>query len=206
MQYKKLRIIVDLDCIIVNFFKGLWEAYENKTGEVGNTDLVTEWDIGKFVNDSDALYECMFTPGFFAGLEPLSGSISALKRLHEAGHEIVIATTPCTPHSAAEKISWCAEHLPFLDQKKVFIGHSKYMISGDVLIDDNPENAAKFKEHQPNALTVTISYPYNIHDPSIYSYIAHHHNFTEIAWEQLFNVIEHHAINNGVPVAAEPIF
>lgn len=197
---KKLRIIVDLDSIVVDFMEGLWDSIEAEHGIRGTTDTVTDfYGLHKglpddFKGDTNSHFH---RPGFFEGLQPLAGAIEGLKRLTAAGHEIVIASSHCTPHSAAEKILWCKEQLPFVDQKKIFIGHSKYMISGDVLIDDHIANAKAFREAQPNALILTIAYPYNKDDGDVYHQRVDGHRDPGKAWEEIVELIASRASDDG---------
>lgn len=156
----RLRVIVDMDGILVDFMGGIWKAYEKLTGERGDTSKVTGWDAWG-VSDPSALESCFHEPGFFLGLEPLPGALEALQSFIADGHEVVICTAPCTPHSASEKLQWLAVNAPFIDPKDVFVAHRKHLLAGDVLIDDGAHNAVAFRAHHPGSLICTVGYPYN---------------------------------------------
>jgi 5'(3')-deoxyribonucleotidase len=156
-----MRILVDMDCIVADFFGGLFKSYYKKTGEKLVIDQITQWDMTNCVNHPDVLMDCFKKRGFFRNLKPLDGAIEYLEKLQLQGHEVLIVSTPCTPHSAAEKIEWCTEHLPLISYKNVWLGHRKYQIPGDVLIDDNPSTAQEYRNHYPDSLILTIAYPYN---------------------------------------------
>lgn len=165
---KKLDVLVDMDSIIVNFMDGLLDAYASAGGEAVYTDDIKGWDMGRYVQDPTLLFDCMYRKGFFRNLKPLPGALDALMELQSLGHNIVIVTSPCTPHSASEKIEWLDEHCPFLGTKDYFIGHHKWMVRGDVLIDDGLHNARGYRERHPDALIATIAYPYNEDPDGLY--------------------------------------
>ncbi len=163
---RPLRIIVDMDGILADFMGGIWRTCQARYGVAGDTEKVTSFyhlsnGLEKPLPDGERLDDLFHQPGFFAALEPLSGAQEAMRALVDEGHEVVIASTPCTPHSAAEKIAWMEQHFPMIPRKNVFIGHLKHYIGGDVLIDDGLHNAMAFRKAQPPALVVTLAYPYN---------------------------------------------
>ena len=189
---RKLRVLADMDSIVADFFAGLWRDYEAATGERVATASIASWDMSKYVKDPERLVACFHSPGCFASLDPIPGAIPALQALVAEGHEVVVVSTPCTPHSAAEKISWCAHHLPFLDQRNVWIGHKKHHVRGDVLIDDGPHNISAYGLEHPRALLVGIAYPYNAHAP--YHHRVEGHEDFEAAWAQILDRILTYAL------------
>lgn len=190
-QGRSLRILVDLDGIVADFFDALWREYHAETGELVTTSQILGWDMGRHVRHPERLTSVFHAPGFFDRLEPVSGAIPALKALVAAGHDVRVVTSPCTPHSAAEKILWCARHLPFLDQKSVSIVHRKHDLRGDVLIDDGPHNAQAFRSENPDALIVTIAYPYNV--TPAYDHRFDGHDDTEAAWRRIVERVDRHS-------------
>lgn len=189
----KLRIIVDMDSILVDFMEGLWNAYEKATGERGSTKNVRVWDFGTAVTDPKTLYSCMFERGFFRNLNALPGAMDAIQKLQSEGHEIIICSTPCTPHSAAEKIEWVRKHMPFLDQNKVLLGHCKNVVRGDVLIDDAIHNAMAYRKEHPNAFIATIAYPYNARHKKCYDLRAPDYKKPGKAWGTIVKGIQMYA-------------
>lgn len=187
MAKKKLRILVDLDGIVADFFKLLFREYERETGESVDVSQILSWDMAKFVQHPDTLNQIFSRQGFFTRLDPIPGAVEAVKELHAGGHEVVIVSSPCTHHSAAEKLEWCARHLPFLDQKNVWIGHKKHHVRGDVLIDDGPHNISAYRAEHPGALLLGISYPYNLDAP--YDLRASGHDSPSVAWLQILDAI-----------------
>lgn len=195
---RSLRIVIDMDCILADFFGSLWADYHSVTGEQVLTDNVTTWEMHGSVSNPTALRDCYHAEGFFRKLEPLPGAVKAINTLIEAGHEVYICTAPCTPHSAAEKIEWAQQHLPGIPFAHIFTGSSKHLLRADVFIDDAPHHATKFKQENPDALVVGISYPYNGPESfengvSSYDFLAPDFKDTEAAWTAILDVITRHA-------------
>lgn len=192
-----MRILVDLDGIVADFFKTLLHLYNGLTWdycEEVTADRILGWDMGSYVDRPELLETIYRTPGFFLRLEPVSGAVESLKQLQDSGHEIVIVSSPCTPHSAAEKISWCEQYLPFIDKKNVWLGHRKYQLQGDVLIDDGMHNAMAYRRNHPDALIYTIAYGYNedpdhVYNGRFYGY-GRHGEAAGAAWAAIVEAIE----------------
>lgn len=153
-----MKIIVDLDGVVCDFFKPLIEEYNNITNEGITVDTFQEWEMGDFVKDKATLYKIFQTPGFFYNLLPIAGSLEALKELKGLGHQLCVVTSPTGPTSANEKISWLKKYLPDLPY---LIGKEKQWVTADMLIDDGPHNAEAYRKEHTNAHILGPTYPYN---------------------------------------------
>jgi 5'-nucleotidase len=175
-----MRILVDLDSIVADFMGGIWPEYWRQTGhqEIGTKDVKT-WDW-QGIPGSELIRPIFTAPGFFAGLQPMPGAISALKMLQALGNEVFIVSAHCTDLSAAEKIGWCTKHLPFIDKENVVITKSKHIFRADVIIDDMPGNCEKFKAENSHGIALTIAYPYNDHP--VYDSRFHDWEDSAVAW------------------------
>jgi len=156
-----------MDSILADFMEGLWDTIEAETRVRGTTKNVTEFyklEAGFPSELPKNITEYFHARGFFADLKPIQGAQQAMEMLVQDGYEVVVASTPCTPHSAEEKVIWLKKHFPMLDQKNLFLCHNKQMLAGDVIIDDALHNVRAFKKAQPSALAITIAFPYNHED------------------------------------------
>lgn len=183
-----MRAVVDMDSILCGFFERLWERHEARTGEKVTTHQILSWNMSAHVKHGKELVEAFYEPGFFASLDPLPGAVRGLQALVDAGYDVLIASAPCTPHSAAEKIEWCARHLPMIPYKKVWIGHDKSELHGDVLIDDGPHNAEAYRAKHPHAKILSIAYPYNA-GCRAYDLLAEGHKDPAAAWRQMIEFL-----------------
>ncbi len=181
-----MRILIDMDSTTVDFFGGLWAAYEEKTGVKRTTSDVRDYDFSKFP-DGKNLVDCFLKPGFFADLMPLPGAVESVRNLVDAGHDVLIVTAPATPHSAAEKYHWCAKYLGFISPKNVIMCARKELIHGEVLIDDSPSTARAWASVHIFVHTITIAYPYN--DVQSYDLRADGYQDPEKAWGSIVRYI-----------------
>lgn len=155
-------ILCDLDSIVADLLGAWLPAYNAKHGRAMTIADVTEWDIHKCAPDGHRVYDVLHGAGMFRRLAPLAGAVEGVRALCAAGHEVVILTASAKqPQTAADKLEWVREHLPWLSRKDVLIGHRKHLVRGDVLIDDSPENLADYAAAWPRAKLITIDYPYN---------------------------------------------
>lgn len=196
MNYKKLTILVDLDSITANLQEKWYEAYNKEYNDNITCDDILTWDTHLYVKKEcgKSIYK-YFTPQLFASLNPIAGAIPALKALVNTGHEVVFVTA--SPQFCADaKFAWVKKHCPFI--KEVIMAHKKYLIQGDVLIDDSPSNIRTYREHHPNANIFTIAYPYN-------KAVAKHTDLRlgswknpEVAWKGFVEAIEELSYNRYV--------
>lgn len=193
-----MRICVDLDSTVVDFFGGIWPEYRLRGGapDIGTKD-VKSWDWEGCPNKE--LFEPIFhEPGFFENLRPLPGAVAALKLLQKSGLEVVILSSHCTPHSAAEKVRWIARELPFIDKKHVIITKHKGAVQGAFIVDDSVDQAEAFKASNPGAQALTIAYEYN--DDPIFDGRYHGYEDTEVAW---MAIVHHILIAAGLNINPE---
>jgi 5'(3')-deoxyribonucleotidase len=147
-----VRIIVDLDEVIVNFIDPLLLRHYKNTGEKLTRDDITDWQL-----EPELIKIFMEEEGFFLPLSPFLGAIPALKFLSKE-HRIIIATSHSgVPRIAMEKMAWIKVYLPWL-AKDAIITENKSNIRGDMIIDDSVRNLQHFL-----GVTVVMDRPYNRH-------------------------------------------
>lgn len=96
--------------------------------------------LGEFMNRLD----------FYDGVEPMLGAIEGMHALIEDGHDVFVATTIAkhAPKLYEQKFAWIKRHLPFFDMNR-FVGiHEKWLLDGDVLLDDGTHNLRPFEEQR----------------------------------------------------------
>jgi len=99
------------------------------------------------------------TDGFFRTLEPIKDSVLVLKEISQK-HEVYIASAATQfPNSLREKSDWLDEHFPFISwHYRIMCGH-KFILKGDLLIDDRTLNLDKF-----DGDTLLFNSPHNAHE------------------------------------------
>lgn len=183
-------ILVDMDSIIADFYFGILDLHERETGEKLPHDHVDAWDK---TLSGVSMYHYFSQPGFFAELRPIPGAHDVLRRLHDAGHEIVIVSSIAgMGHAPGEKLPWLKRYYPWIKDQRVIFAKEKYRIKGDVLIDDHPVNCAEFKKAQHSSLTIGIEYPYNRLTPECFDVLVPGYTDFEGAWKYIGEVVEEH--------------
>lgn len=126
IKYKSKQILyIDMDGVIVDLDSEI-QRLRNKWLDI----------------DGDMIH------GVFRNPPPIKDAIESVKKLIECDkYEVFIATTSPwnNPESASDKVYWIQTYFGDLLYKKVIITHHKYLLQGDILIDDRKVNGEKFK-------------------------------------------------------------
>ena len=139
----KLRIIIDMDEVIVDNYAEFHRLYEERYGKpVDPADYAgrkiyqipgTEW-----------IREQLYEPGHFRHLPLMEGAAEVVRELYER-HEVWIVTAAMEfKHSFLDKYEWLHEYLPFVDWRRVVFCGDKSIVHGDYMIDDKAKNLAGF--------------------------------------------------------------
>ena len=186
-----MRILCDLDSIIVNLQEAWLGAYNRDYNDNVQTADILEWDTHKFVKPEcgEKLYEYLNQPGFFRNLKPLDGAVDALRELHKDFKITIVTAAPVG--TADEKVAWVGEWLPFLDNKKdVIVCFNKYLVRGDILIDDSPRNILDYRKYHFYSTICTIAYPYNKIVKELTDLYAEDYSKPREAWNQIYSYIQ----------------
>ena len=116
-----MRIFIDMDNVLVDFKSAL-----RKRGLPEDT------------HDADNL------EGLFAEMEPMPGAIEAFNSLANDGHDVyILSTAPWdNPSAWSDKLLWVKEYLGDVARKRLILSHHKYLLNGEVLIDDRRKRGA----------------------------------------------------------------
>lgn len=178
-----MRIILDMDSILADLMTD-WLGIYNKLHDDDLTlDRIMSWDTHLYAKAGKAVYEVLKTPGLYKNLKPLPGAVEATRTLAER-HDVLVVTAAVEPVNFSEKAEWFNEYLPFLSKHQFMIGHKKYRIEADALVDDGPHNAEAYRVAHPGAKILTIGYNYNIGNPA-YDVVAGDWRDTASAWKKI---------------------
>lgn len=86
---------------------------------------------------------------FYRHLDPMPGAIEAFETLYESdAYDPYILSRPSwrNHHSWTDKRLWVEEHLGEMAEKRLILSHDKFLLEGDVLIDDHERHAHGFDE------------------------------------------------------------
>lgn len=185
----KKRILVDLDGICADLLGAWLDRLNANHGRSFTKAEVTNWNIAKALGMAKEEVDAVLDePGLFRCLPVIPGAPTALEVLQSRGHEVFIVTAPThSPACVADKVAWARENLP-IDPQHIVVTGKKFLVKGDVLIDDAPHQANRYSQHWPQAAIMTIAYPYNI-DAASFTHRAEGWENPRQAWTDIVEMI-----------------
>lgn len=149
-------VLLDLDDTINECGKQFWSLHEQHFGELIDQNDVIDWDLAKFSSKGKEVYHLFTTPGFFRSLELKRYAETLVKNLNERYDLYFVTDAPSgTSHCdeglefanpVADKRKWVEQHFPFFDASKIIFCAHKWMVIGDVLVDDKPATFYEFQK------------------------------------------------------------
>ncbi|MFD0836217.1 5'(3')-deoxyribonucleotidase [Mariniflexile aquimaris] len=156
-----MRIFVDMDDVIADTYGKHIELYNLEHKSDLCVSKISSGEVWQNVPEmhQDSIHNHVLQPGFFSDLKPIKDSQKVMKALCER-HEVYIATAATQfPNSLKEKSDWLDSYFPFITwQYRIMCGH-KFVLNGDLLIDDRVVNLSKFQGD-----SLLFSSPHNAHE------------------------------------------
>jgi 5'-nucleotidase len=134
----KKILYVDMDGVIANFDKRVLEI---------NPSIITlSSHAPNYEERSKMVLKVMNeNPRMFLDLDPIQGSIEAVKRLWPH-FDILFLSTPCwdVPESFMDKRHWIQRYFGEESKDRLILSQRKELSLGDFLVDDRVVNGAEF--------------------------------------------------------------
>lgn len=138
------RILVDMDGVMCNTLPSWFEVINKEYGLDKKPEDLTEWELTSVYPDirPEKLVSYLAEPGFFRHLPVLDNCQAVLQTFVEQGHDVVIVTA--RNYSFEDSRNWIKDHFPFLERDALIYCKRKYLVNGDILIDDKLQNIDEF--------------------------------------------------------------
>lgn len=127
-----------------------------------STDLSTynDWNLRKYFlkeEYADTFFSLLTDDELWSTLEAPTSRIDTLKKINEHEDiELYNVTSMKVNHSA--KLKRFKELFPFIEDRQIITCHDKWVLDGDIWIDDKPETLIKCSE---KGKVIKINKPYN---------------------------------------------
>lgn len=180
-----LKILFDADDVAENLAQSWINILNERYGTSVSLEDVTDWDISLAFPTltKDQIYGVLQENQLWANLQPIPGAQEYLQRLHDEGHELYMVTAT-DYRTCCVKIERILELFPFLDAEHIIIAHHKQMVTGDVLIDDNPCNLVGGRY-----LRILFDRPHNRRFNE-----KKHVMYRAVGWEQVYKLIHENLV------------
>lgn len=175
-----MRFLFDVDGVLTNGFLDYACELLRERGFCAHPSSVSQWDFMEQFNvpryveaEVNAL---LAMPGMHDRFLPDELAIGYIRELREAGHVVFALTAPWsgkTWHS--DRDAWLLKHFG-IQRKRVIHCSDKFVVNGDVLLDDRAENVQHWQEANPRSLGILWRQPSNRNDTAKYEA----HSFDEV--------------------------
>lgn len=156
-----LRMLVDVDEVLSDFTSPCFKFLKDTFGRDLNSYDYEVWDIFSILpaDERAAMYEAIRKPGFCAQLNPKPGAQAAIEKLRKVLDVYAVTSHfPGSPTWVHERDEWLLKYFDFPGEQIVHT-RAKYLIKGDVFLDDNPEHIRKWSVEHPKGLALLWHIP-----------------------------------------------
>ena len=181
-----MRILLDCDNVICDTTRSVLDVHYEKTGERLSVDDIKTYYIENFVSPEykDDFYTIFLDKRVWKGIQVLPHCVEVVERLHNAGHEIWIATSTETAN-IHKKARFLQRTFPFLNiRKRLITTPYKQILNADLLIDDCIDNVVG-----ANYTSILMDYPWN--STAIFDEAEYDNIYRVFDWTQVEPMIEY---------------
>lgn len=176
-----MRLVIDQDQVICDWVKRILEWYNEDKGTSFTKEDIKTWNMSDNLgpHSVDFLRSCMRYPELYRDLEPIEGAVYGMKKLHDDGHDVIIATAvpKCAGIAYHGKLEWIRRNMPWFNLNNFVAIQRKDLLSGDLILDDGEHNIKAWREK--GRKTVVFDAPWNQGVESTYR-VKHWNEFLEI--------------------------
>lgn len=142
-------MLVDVDEVLADFQTPAFDAILQVTGKQYTQEDFLVWNIFEGLTEAElkAVDAILEAPGFCTSLKPKPGACRAIEVLRDFADIYAVTSPQHNRHWVYERTEWLKTFFAF-NKKEVIHAHAKYLVRGDVFLDDKPEHVQEWsKEH-----------------------------------------------------------
>lgn len=160
MENKKFRILIDMDDVITCYLEDVVREYNRIYGTSHSIEEITSWEIPS--SFEYGLFSVHKQTDVLTTITPKLDSIEYINKWIDEGYGVFIVSDCCNCADLyGEKLEWLKTYIPKFDLSHFIPCKEKYVISGDVLIDDNLDNLEKWSLHNPYGMDLLMTAQHN---------------------------------------------
>ena len=160
MENKKFRILIDMDDVITCYLEDVVKEYNRIYGTSHSIEEITSWEIPS--SFEYGLFSVHKQTDVLTTITPKLDSIEYINKWIDEGYGVFIVSDCCNCADLyGEKLEWLKTYIPKFDLSHFIPCKEKYVISGDVLIDDNLDNLEKWSLHNPYGMDLLMTAQHN---------------------------------------------
>lgn len=159
---RRKRALVDVDGVLADFMTPALEVVRIVSGVAYDINEFNSMHIFDHVPKQyeDACYERYGEKGFCSKFQPYPEALDGLLELGEY-YDVYALTSPMrSPTWVYERSEWLIKYCHIPKRRQIFTS-AKYAVTGELFIDDHPENLEKWSAENPNGMPVLWDQPYN---------------------------------------------
>lgn len=155
-------ILLDVDGVIADFLTPFIALGNKISGLSLQESDIKDWEVADIFPEQyrKQIVQEAKAQGFCSNILPYPRAIEAVKSLKILG-DIYVVTSPW--HSQTwvyERSEWLNKYFDF-DRRKIIYTSSKYLVRGDILIDDKVDTVEKWIELNPSSIGFIWESPYS---------------------------------------------
>lgn len=153
-------VLCDVDEVVADLHSEWLYRYNEKYNDNLTPDDITDWNLSRLVKPEcgDKVFDFLRMPDLYQHVRPVEGAKEGVDRLRDGGYRVIFVTS-CVIGSMDQKARWLLRHGFISDRhspRSLVIARDKFLVRGDVLIDDAPHNLEPFPGHK-----ILVDRPYN---------------------------------------------
>lgn len=198
MTDRNFRFLCDVDGIVADFISDALGIINRTCATALSYEDVQSWEILDMVKDPvqrEVVADAILQQGLCAGLKPYPEAVEAVTELGKAtDFYYVTAFLKKNPYWMFERLNWLMEHCG-AEASQVNFVKDKFIVEGDIFLDDSATNVNNWAEHHPFRLALLWTRPWNASEHVV-------EGVTRVdSWKQVLGMVE--AINSNYALMQE---
>lgn len=157
-------LLLDCDGVLADFNQASLDDIRALTGitytreEIVEFELLNCFPLSK--RDKKYIKSLRARPGWCSEIPPFENAKEPVKLLNKLTDLYIVTSPWMSKHWVPERYEWLEKHFN-IPHEKVWFGKHKWMVQGDIFVDDKTENCLDYKSNRPNSHVFLWSTAYN---------------------------------------------